>query len=118
MAMTTARETGSDSATERSTETGTANTLLTTALTGIRRRVCGASVRYSATPTAAASTLSIKVGSTVYVIASGTVNTQNQTLVPAAGTFICLAADTIQIDAPAGGAGITASVVLITEPMA
>jgi hypothetical protein len=82
-----------------------------------KRRLCYVYIRYSAAPTQAGTTVTLisGMGSAFdLLLSTGSANTQNNLYLPD-GQLALLPGDQIQVAAPAGGVGITASVVVVTE---
>jgi len=102
------------------TETGTANTLLTSALaaqTSIPLRVVAVNVAYSAAPTQAGVAIKLDSGAGAgydTTLNTGSANAQYTSYVPA-GDLVIGKDDGLVVTAPAGGAGITASVSIYLE---
>src|SRR5437867_55942 len=117
MAVTTTAGSGLQRSIERSVETGTANTPLTSTLTGKRRELRLVTVKYSAPPTYAIGALTITITSgagSAYdcvINSNAAANLQNYAFLP---NFIIPIRedDTITVLAPAGGVGITAAVAI------
>lgn len=103
---------------ERHTETGAANTALTSVIpAGKERRLLVVAVKYSAAPTQAGvtTTLTSGAGASYDVpLNTGAANAQNTVYTPASDVKFG-GDDSITVVAPAGGVGITASVVAYTE---
>jgi hypothetical protein len=103
----------------RHTETGSANTLLTSTFVadGNPYRVVSVTVAYSASPTQAGVTTAIDSGAgAAYdaVLNTGTANARYTSYEPN-GELSLGMDDGLVVTAPAGGAGITASVTILLE---
>ena len=118
MALTTTKSEGLTSEIERSVEQGAANTLLTSSLTGRRRKLLAVTCKYSSAPTQAGVTVTLDSGAGgIYdaVLLTGTANAQTTVFLPTVPIPI-LVDDAIVVAAPAAGVGITAAVAIYTEP--
>jgi hypothetical protein len=120
MAVTTVVSGSFFSAWERSVETGGANAILTSTLTGKRRKLLAVTCVYSGAPTQAGVTVTLTSGGgTAYniVLNTGTGNAQSTLYLPAV-PFPIMADDTITVAAPAGGGILTAAIAIYTDPLA
>lgn len=102
-------------------ETGTANSALaaTTGVVGAPFRVLLVTVKYSAAPTQAGVTTTLNNGSgSAYdaVLNTGSANAQTTVYHPAAD-LVLGNDDALLVDAPAGGAGVTAAVTIFIEKL-
>lgn len=103
----------------RLVETGTANTSLTSTMAarGSPYRVIAVTISYSAAPTEAGTTVTLASGAgAAYncVLSTGTANTQYNSFIPQ-NDLILAGSDGLTVVAPAGGAGITASVAIYIQ---
>lgn len=102
----------------RYSEASAANTAMTTTTpTGVACRVLYSTVAYSAAPTQAGVTHILDSGvDAAYdaTISTGTANAQYTVFQPTAD-FALAGTDAFKVTAPAGGAGITAAIVIVVE---
>ena len=119
MAVTT-EHVGEDRRLQRHTETGAANTALAVTVGGHKgKRVVQVLVKYSAAPTQAGVTTELDSGAGAgydTLLNTGTANAQNTVYNPG-GTVVLGKDDALKVTAPAGGAGITASISVYTEEL-
>lgn len=105
---------------ERWVLTGGADTAATcSTAVGQARRLIWAAVHYSAAPTQAGVTVTLNCGSgAAYdtVLHTGSANAADTVYIPTQDLLI-MGDDAIDVAAPAGGATITARIVIYTEPL-
>jgi hypothetical protein len=102
----------------RTTVTGAANTIANLSTwSGQRSRVLYVLTKYSGAPTQAGVTATLNSGAgAAYdtLLNTGAANAQNNLYAPAFD-LVLEADDTLDISAPAGGVGVTASILIIEE---
>ena len=103
---------------ERITKTGSANADATLSTEGkTARRLIMVTVQYSAAPTQSGVTVALDSGAGAdydITLSTGSANAQSTVYIPS-GDVIIKEDDAITVTAPAGGAGITASIAIYTK---